>query len=123
MIKKILAVGVLIGILLFVITSCKPLSNMGADGYAFGTPQYEKQSVTVRVVTYDSTASLRVAAKSRYNVDNPDIAAFSVIEAPAFDVCTIHMVDPTKKYQPEFIGHEFTHCIYGQWHTDNESFK
>ena len=106
-------------LLAFALTSCDPGPKTGADGYKFGTPQYEKQEVTVKVVTYNSQREL-VAAAKQFGVDNADVMAFSVLRPP-FDVCTIHMVSPKADYQPEYIGHEFAHCVYGQWHTNNDS--
>lgn len=122
MIKRILAVVALVGLSLFAVIACKPSHNVGADDYTFGTPQYINQSVKVNIVTYATYKDLRAAART-HGAANPDVMAFSVLSAPNFDVCTIHMIDPETDYRPEFIGHEFTHCIYGQWHTDNESFQ
>jgi hypothetical protein len=115
MLKKI----IIATLFAFALTSCDPASNTGADGYKFGTPQYEKQQVQIDIVTYNSQKDLVAAAKAR-GVDNPDIVAFSIIKPP-FDACTVHMVKPTVSYDPEFVGHEFLHCVYGQWHTNNES--
>jgi hypothetical protein len=103
----------------FIVASCKPVPNTGADGYQFGTPQYEKQQVLVNVVTYNTQKELLASAKAK-GVNDTEIVAFSELRAP-FDVCTIHMVKPTVKYEPEFVGHEFLHCSYGQWHTSNQS--
>jgi hypothetical protein len=36
--------------------------------------------------------------------------------SPDRPACTIHIVDPAKDYRPEWIGHELTHCLHGQWH-------
>lgn len=114
MLKKFLPVA-----LLLTLTSCDTGPEAGADGYTFGQPQYEKQQVQVAVVTYNTRNELLEAARSR-GVNNPELVAFSVLKPP-FDICTIHMVKPTVSYEPEFVGHEFLHCIYGQWHTNNES--
>jgi hypothetical protein len=115
MLKKVL--GLTFAAML--LSSCDPAPKTGADGYRFGTPQYEKQQVQINIVTYNSERELLQAASS-YGVKAPDLAAFSVLRPP-FDTCTIHMVKPSVKYEPEFVGHEFLHCVYGQWHTDNES--
>jgi hypothetical protein len=117
MLKKLITLSTIT----LLLASCEPASKRGADGYSFGQPQYEKQQVQINVVTYKSNADLRAAAKAR-GVDIPEIAAFSELRPP-FDTCTVHMVDPRVSYEPEFIGHEFAHCIYGQWHTDNNSRK
>ena len=102
------------------LASCKPAPQQGADGYSFGTPQYKKQQVTIQIVTYSNSKQLQDVAKSK-GANNSDIVAFSVLHSPSFDVCTVHMIDPQVRYEPEFIGHEFAHCIYGQWHTNNNS--
>jgi hypothetical protein len=115
MLKKVLGLS----LFALALTSCDKVSNTGADGYKFGTPQYEKQQVRIDIVTYNSQKDLVAAAKAR-GANNPDIMAFSIIKPP-FDTCTIHMVKPTVSYDPEFVGHEFLHCVYGQWHTNNES--
>lgn len=114
MLKKVFGL-----VLIAALASCKPATEVGADGYKFGQPQYEKQSVQVNVVAYKTRAEFNAAAK-KYGVNSPELAAFSVLRPP-FDQCAIHMISPSVKYEPEYVGHEFLHCFYGQWHTDNQS--
>jgi hypothetical protein len=116
MLKKIAGLGLFLTVIL---ASCTPSSNTGADGYQFGEAQFEKTSIQVNVVTYQTKAQFDDAAK-KYGVASEELAAFSVLRPP-FDQCTIHMIDPRTKYQPEFTGHELLHCVYGQWHTNNNS--
>lgn len=108
-------------IMILALASCGSGGNTGSDGYKFGKTQYEKSTVQINVVTYKTQAELVKASKAR-GVDSPDVVAFSVLRPP-FDTCTIHMIDPKVKYQPEFVGHEFLHCVYGQFHSDNNSFS
>lgn len=117
MFKKILAIG-LLGLAL---ASCDTGPKPGADNYTFGTKQYERSSVQINIVTYKTQQEIAAAAKAR-GVDSPDIVAFSVLKPP-FDTCTVHMIDPAVKYEPEYVGHEFLHCVYGQWHTSNKDFS
>lgn len=114
MFKKIFSI-----LAIAMLASCKPSPQEGADGYKFGTPQFQKTSFQVNVVVYEDRKQLLVAAK-KYGITIPDVLAFSVLRPP-FDVCTIHMVSPSYSYEPEYIGHEFAHCMYGQWHTNNDS--
>lgn len=109
----------IIALLSLLVASCNQ-PNMGADKYQFGTKQYENNAVAVTVVTYKSSAALNNAAR-KYGVQDESLVAFSLIDKTKHDVCIIHMIDPSVKYQPEFVGHEFLHCVYGQWHTDNNS--
>lgn len=109
-------------ILLILLSSCdQPTSNRrGADGYKFGSVQYERSSVQVNVVTYSNQNDFDYKLKQMKLPETT--VAFSTIRPP-YDVCTIHMIDPRFRYQPEYVGHEFLHCVYGQWHTDNNSFN
>jgi hypothetical protein len=112
--KKLLALP-----LLLLLASCNN-TNTGTDGYVFGQKQYEQSSVNVNVVVYKNEQEIYKAAKVR-GADYPNIIAFTVLQGNNPSTCTIHMLDPAIKYKPEFIGHEFLHCVYGQWHTNNES--
>lgn len=92
-------------------------SQIGADGYRFEQKQMDRRSFKVNVVVYTDANELRRAAAEALgpnpNVDPNYVVAFSVIKSSS---CTIHMMDPEVSYEPEFIGHEFTHCVYGQFH-------
>jgi hypothetical protein len=105
--------------LILFLTACNQQPKEGADGYVFSEKQYEKQTVKVNIVTYKSRKELQSIAKTK-GADYPDIVAFSILQPP-YDTCTIHMIDPSVSYDPEFVGHEFLHCTYGQWHIDNDS--
>lgn len=104
--------------LLFLLASCE--NKVGNDGYKFGQKQYEQTPVSVNVITYKTESELQSAAKAR-GANYDGIVAFTVLRAGDPSTCTIHMIDPAVKYQPEFVGHEFLHCVYGQWHTNNDS--
>jgi len=114
----------LIFILLLLVTSCDTAPKKGADGYKFGEKQYTQNELGVKVVTYSSRTEFNKELKKRnLSAKDGEIMAFSVLFVEAPNLCVIHMVDPTVEYRPEFVGHEFLHCVYGQWHTDNKSFK
>jgi hypothetical protein len=106
-------------VLVLFLAACNQQPKEGADGYKFGEKQYEKQTVKVNVTTYKSSKEVQASAKA-LGADYPGIVAFSVLQPP-YDTCTIHMIDPAVSYEPEFVGHEFLHCTYGQWHRDNNS--
>jgi predicted small secreted protein len=100
-------------LLAFVLASC----NQGAgDGYTFEKGTQRIAERPIKVVTYGSYADLRRAYatfhEGRQLSQNEELQAFSVING----VCTIHMIDPAVNYQPDFFGHELTHCLYGDFH-------
>jgi hypothetical protein len=113
MYKKILAI--IAPLFLFGCDSV-PSSNMGADGYRFGDPTYEKEVVTVKLVTYNSVAEFDREVKRRKIKSDKTVVAFAVLYPPTFNKCEIHIVKPTVRYIPEFMGHETYHCFYGSWH-------
>lgn len=111
MIKRLL---VLVAPLLLLSCDAPPSSNRGADGYRFGTPSFEKETVTITLVKYNSEKAFKDEVNRR-RIKGNDIVAFAVL-SPPFDTCEIHIVKPTTRYMPEFMGHETYHCFYGQWH-------
>ena len=108
--KKAIA---LLGALLLV--SCGEVPNTGADGYKFGTKEYDLETVQVSKVYFKSVSQFQKSAKDR-GIENWDsVAAYSVLQ-PGKDSCTIYMVDPETAYEPEYAGHELFHCFHGRWH-------
>ena len=114
MFKKIITIAALA----ILIASCKPVPKTGADGYTFGQKQYVKTSVQVNIVEFKTRQSFNKELARRGLTE--DVVAFTALKPP-FDKCTIYMMDPSVEYVPEFIGHELLHCVYGQWHTNNNS--
>lgn len=89
-------------------------TNTGKDGYKFEVKEYEKQTVTVTIQVFASQDALNKYAKDN-KIDVQNLAAFAKLY-PSQDKCTIFVVDPSAHYEPEFIGHEFVHCVWGRWH-------
>jgi hypothetical protein len=114
MYKKVLAV---VATLFLLSCDSQPVSNTGADGYKFGPATYEKDVVTIELVTYNSEREFRDEVNRRQiKGDKSKVVAFAVLRPPSFDTCEIHIVKPTVRYIPEFMGHETYHCFYGSWH-------
>lgn len=93
-------------------------TNTGKDGYKFETKEYQKQTITVAIQVFQSQAALAAYAKEN-NIKAQNLAAFAKLY-PSVDKCTIFVVDPGARYEPEFIGHEFAHCVWGRWHPQRD---
>lgn len=93
--------------------------NEAADGYIFAGKQYDRSSVLVKKQEHRSFADLRAALPPRMSREWKDkrVARGAWGELHADGSCTIHFVDPSRSYQPEWIGHEAAHCFYGDWHS------
>ena len=110
--KKIVVAIVLLwsGLLL----SCDRNPTSGKDDYTFEVKEYSKDTVTITVKVFASTAELQKFAKDN-NINAENLAAFGKLY-PSENKCTIFVVDPINTYEPEFIGHEVAHCFWGRWH-------
>lgn len=88
--------------------------NQSADGHRFERKEFERTSPNITIVTHASIADLRAkfptSTKAR---EGDEIMAWSIIRS---DTCEIHIVDPARSYQPEWIGHEVAHCVWGRFH-------
>lgn len=83
------------------------------DGYQFQTKEFTRREVTIMVVEYPSLKDLKAEAVKRGQPE--DVMAFATYSLN-HNTCTVHIVDPAVRYYPEYIGHEFVHCIHGRWH-------
>lgn len=97
------------------LASCDGGSGVGADGYTFGPKEREQTSLVVSVVIHDDMASLRADALDAGAVVpfDRELMAWSVLTPKG---CTIHTLDPDMAYEPEWLGHETAHCVWGRWH-------
>jgi hypothetical protein len=85
--------------------------KVGEDGYYFeGAQYYPKTDFKVRVV-YETPEEIH------RDMHDDTIVAYSYIPtARNHWTCEIHMIDPRHQYWPAYIGHEFTHCLVGNFH-------
>lgn len=91
-----------------------------SDGYTFGPKEFTHPDPAIHFVIHKSIEDLRAAAPYDVNADaraqGRVLMAFSVMHPGGIGTCTVHIVDPAVSYQPEWIGHEVAHCIWGRWH-------
>jgi hypothetical protein len=107
-----------------VINGCsKSPRNVGADGYYFEKETFTHTSFPVEVVLVQSDAEMvkliREAKNIQGEIDPKAVAAFSSLRSDGR--CKIYMIDPKIRYEPQWYGHEFVHCVYGVWHQEPQS--
>lgn len=87
------------------------------DGFKFKAAEYYRQSPAITIITHQSETELLAAmpadTKQLMRAENRTLHAWSKING---NRCEVHVVDPRVNYMPEYIGHEITHCLYGQFH-------
>jgi len=116
----IVMIIVFFGLLLLLGCEPKHTGNTGKDGYYFEQAEKVITDPVIHVVYVSSPAEMRQLYYDKTGKNLPNnlqLKAFSTIYPAAPDRCTLYMLDPrTTTYEPEFIGHEFAHCVFGQWH-------
>lgn len=102
-------------LLSLLLVSCEKSPQAPAsDGYKFGEKEYEKTKLEVELVIIEDQATFDRTAK-QYVSRLDEIQAFSRL-FPSENKCIIYIKDPEWTYQPEYIGHELAHCVWGRWH-------
>ena len=85
-----------------------------SDGYQFGPKEFERNPTEITIVTHPSLADLRAKApKEAAQPENRELMGWSIIRAGG---CEVHIVDPDVAWQPQWLGHEAAHCVWGRWH-------
>lgn len=95
-------------LLVFLLAAC---DSSRKDGFVFVRKETNYETITVHIRTYATDKELNDAAKARGVTT--EVNAWGVLKG---NECTIHVRDPSVMYQPEFIGHEIAHCVWGRWH-------
>lgn len=91
-------------------------SQFGQDGYQFeGKEVPTRQNVVLNVVEYGSKLQITKAGKKEYGIIAGALDGFNGY-SPYRNECTIHVMDPSIRYDPATIGHEVTHCVWGEFH-------
>lgn len=122
MLKKLL----LIPLVALSLVSCQKVDESGIalnnyskdDGYFFEKVDFVRDNLAISIVFYPDHESLVKAGVENHRIkvaDGYQLHAFS-FWLKNRSSCQIHIVDPKIKYDPTALGHEMTHCIYGEFH-------
>lgn len=88
-----------------------------ADGYKFEEKEFESLTPNIEFVPVENKAELvqRFKAANGHIPEDRELQAFSILY-PDTNTCIVFIIDPVRSYEPEWIGHEVVHCIYGRFH-------
>ena len=98
----------------FLLLSCDGSQRTGKDDYVFEKKEYEILDNTIEFVIIRDEKQFAELRKQFLN-DDKSVQAFSRLRK-AEKKCIIYIKDAEWAYEPEYIGHEVAHCIWGQWH-------
>ena len=112
-------------IISILLTSCDTDTNKTAsDDYYFEDKEYTLIEQDYIFVVVDNKEQWNELVKQyvgdRYTGDQ--MGAFSRLRLNRQDPnlagseCIVYIKDPEWVYEPEYIGHEIIHCLYGKWH-------
>ena len=97
-------------------------SNAAAsDGYRFIQKDYETLKPGVEFILMRSPEEYRSVMYEQFGPNWRSISAFTKWNKEKA-TCKIYIKDPAWAYEPEMIGHEVAHCIWGRFH-DGENGK
>lgn len=108
----------------FAMVGCdgSPNSRRGADDYYFEKKEYDQKQVTVKVELFETRRAFEVAAREK-EIKNPEVLGAFATLANDGSSCTIYTLEPTVSYEPEFLGHELAHCMWGRWHQEQNKTR
>lgn len=99
-------------------------SKKASDDYEFERKEYTLLDQKIEFVLISNEQEFNKLAQEfvgpDQNADN--LGAFSRLrlnrddENLAGSECIVYIKDPEWVYEPEYIGHEITHCLFGDWH-------
>ena len=117
MIKAWIAIGIIACVVVLLqLSGCEGSSNRGKDGYVFQQKEYEKTNVEIEFVILRNAREFR-EYQQRIVPGVEGVQAFGEL-IPSQNKCILYIKDPNWKYEPEWIGHEVAHCIWGRWHSN-----
>lgn len=94
------------------------LEFITVDDHIFDQPENINSNLKVTVKLYrDKKGLQKEYRKNPFNrLDHNTINAFTSLDKKN-NKCTIHVLSPATNYEPQYLGHELFHCIYGRWHS------
>lgn len=110
-----------VSLLALTLISC---SKKASDDYEFERKEYTLLDQKIEIVLISSEQEFNKLAKEFVGPDQNagNLGAFSRLrlnrddENLAGSECIVYIKDPAWVYEPEYIGHEITHCLFGDWH-------
>ena len=94
----------------------------GTDDFKFLVKEYENLSPKVNFVLLKNQTEYNSARKRALGVKWDSVSAFT-LWIPSTGECTVYIKDPEWQWEPELIGHEVAHCIWGRYHKGKQGLK
>lgn len=95
--------------------------SSGHDGFTYERKTAHIEEAKVHIYRFNSVLDLTAYINEKYPEDTKEgqlLGGFTVAlqGSNGKATCKIYIIDPSKQYIPEYIGHELVHCIDGRFH-------
>lgn len=90
------------------------------DGYAYTQKEINAEFMIVQIKRFPSFEALTKAVEEDLGIIPDDALGFGgytlLKHEDGISYCITYIIDPSKFYAPELIGHEMVHCMDGNFH-------
>lgn len=91
------------------------------DGYIFNKKTFTRYELQLKIVVVRDAIDLQKAYDRIYPKipwkKKALLKGFAVLNEGT-KTCEIYIVDPQVQYEPQYLGHELVHCMYGFFHKE-----
>lgn len=94
----------------------------GSDNHKFLVKEYENLNPEIHFVLLKDEAEYNSARKRTLGTRWDSVSAFT-LWIPETGKCTVFIKDPEWEWEPELIGHEVAHCIWGRFHKGKKGLQ
>ena len=98
------------------------IGKYGKDDFRFLQKEIENLTPKVEFVLMKNQQEYDSVRKEHIGVEWRNVSAFTLWNESK-GTCKIYIKDPEWKYEPELIGHEVAHCIWGRFHKGKKGMK
>jgi len=93
--------------------------DVAKDGHRFLQKEYENLTPGVEFILMKDEDQQKEVLRDVFGRQWKKIAGFTYWNEEK-GTCRIYVKDPAWIYEPEYIGHEVAHCIWGRFHKGEE---
>lgn len=112
----------LILLLITMTAHAQRLGGYGKDDFKFLQKEIENLTPGVEFILLKNEAEYNSVRKEHLGTQWKNVSAFTLWNGTK-GTCKIYIKDPLWKYEPELIGHEVAHCIWGRFHKGKKGLR
>jgi len=112
----------IIVLLLSTSAAAQKVGKYGTDDFRFLQKEIENLTPGVEFILMKNEEDFDSMRKKFLGAQWRSVSAFTLWNEEK-GTCKIYIKDPTWRYEPELIGHEVAHCIWGRFHKGKKGMK